>query len=107
MSNKTTELRGKTAIVTGGTRGIGLAIAERLLEAGANVALCGTSEKSVQQAVAKLGGPEKVFGARTDVSRLEDVQSFVTQVQQRFGTVDILINNAGGYVPRHGRSESQ
>lgn len=95
MSNKTTELGGKTAIVTGGTRGIGRAIAERLLEAGVNVAVCGTSDKSVQQAVSKLGGPEKVFGARADVSKLEDVQAFVTQVQQRFGAIDILINNAG------------
>jgi 3-oxoacyl-[acyl-carrier protein] reductase len=90
------ELDGKVAVVTGGTRGIGRAIAERLVSAGARVAICGRSSGSVERAVSEmksLGGT--VFGEVADVSRLEDVQRFFHSVDERLGTVDFLVNNAG------------
>lgn len=93
-------LADKTAIVTGGTRGIGRAIAERLLEEGARVAICGTRQKSVDDALDLLSPKGQVFGMVADVSRLEDVRTFVGAVMQKFGGIDILINNAGAGIFR-------
>jgi 3-oxoacyl-[acyl-carrier protein] reductase len=89
-------LSGKIAIVTGGTRGIGRAIAERLLAEGAAVAICGMSQSGVDQAAAELaraGG--RIIGEVADVSSLDAVRRFFQNVDQRLGTVDFLINNAG------------
>jgi len=88
-------IEGKAAIVTGGTRGIGRAIATRLLEEGAKVAICGTRQKSVDDAVAFLSGKGHVFGMVADVSKRDQVRNFFAEVQRNFGTVHILINNAG------------
>jgi NAD(P)-dependent dehydrogenase (short-subunit alcohol dehydrogenase family) len=93
-------LNGKVAIVTGGTRGIGKAIAERLLAEGCRVAICGTTAQSVKQALAGLGEGDRTFGMAADVSDIEAVQRFVTAVDARFGGIDILINNAGSGVFR-------
>lgn len=86
---------GRTAIVTGGTRGIGRAIAERLLEEAARVAICGRRQKSVDEAVNMLSKKGDVFGMPADVSSLDDVRKFFAAVQQNFGAVHILVNNAG------------
>lgn len=86
--------------VTGGTRGIGRAIAERLLTEGARVAVCGSRQKSVDDALAELHPKDRVFGMPADVSRLEDVRRFVRAVEQRFGAIHILVNNAGAGVFR-------
>jgi 3-oxoacyl-[acyl-carrier protein] reductase len=90
-------LTGKTALVTGGTRGIGRAVAERLLRDGARVAICGRSASRVEQSAKELerqtGGV--VVGQATDVSNLEQVQSLFTFLDSQFGGLDILINNAG------------
>jgi NAD(P)-dependent dehydrogenase (short-subunit alcohol dehydrogenase family) len=84
-------------VVTGATRGIGRAIAEYLLRAGAAVAICGRSQESVDGAVAELkqstGG--EVFGAPADVSDWDQVARFFGAVESRFGSLDILVNNAG------------
>jgi 3-oxoacyl-[acyl-carrier protein] reductase len=88
-------LENKVAIVTGGTRGIGRAIAARLLAEGARVAICGTRQNSVDAALDVLSPKDKVFGMVADVSKLEDVRGFVGAVQQRFGAIHILVNNAG------------
>jgi 3-oxoacyl-[acyl-carrier protein] reductase len=93
MSDK--NLENKVAIVTGGTRGIGRAIARRLLDEGARVAICGTRQASVDSALDLLAPKDHVFGMVADVSKLEDVQAFVGAVQQRFGAIHILVNNAG------------
>jgi NAD(P)-dependent dehydrogenase (short-subunit alcohol dehydrogenase family) len=82
--------------VTGGTRGIGRAIAEALLGAGASVAICGRSEESVKQAVAELGaGGGKVVGGVADVSDPGDIAALFLHIDEELGGLDILINNAG------------
>ena len=88
-------LEGKTAVVTGGTRGIGKAIAESMLGAGARVAICGRSKEGVDRAVTELGRAGEVIGQAADVSKWEEVERFFTAVGQRFGGLDVLINNAG------------
>ncbi len=93
-------LSGKVAIVTGGTRGIGRAIAERLLKEGAQVAICGRTRESVEVAVAEMRGLGRVFGAPADVTQVDQVSQFFRQVDEQFGGVDILVNNAGAGVFR-------
>lgn len=93
----TTDLRQKNAIVTGGTRGIGYAIARSLLSAGAAVAICGRSREGVEEAIGKLkeetGG--KVIGAPADIASSEQVAEFFQFVDEHFAGLDILVNNAG------------
>ena len=90
-------LTGKTAIITGGTRGIGRAIVERLLEEGLSVAFCGQTAESVQRALGELTGryPVTVCGQKCDVSKQGEVQSFIAFAQEKLGRIDILVNNAG------------
>ena len=89
-------LEGKSAVVTGGTRGIGRAVAEALLGVGASVAICGRSGEAVSRTVAELGaGGGKVAGWAADVSNPGDVAALFRTVDERFGGLDILINNAG------------
>jgi len=88
-------LQGKTAIVTGGTRGIGRAIAESLLREGASVAICGRTAESTSRAVAALKPLGTVFGHPADIARLESVREFFRIVDREFPRLDILINNAG------------
>jgi 3-oxoacyl-[acyl-carrier protein] reductase len=90
-------LFGKHAVVTGGTRGIGRAIAESLIAAGASVAICGRSASAVRAAASELKpktGAE-VFGEPTDVSSWDQAERFFRSVESRFGKLDILVNNAG------------
>lgn len=89
-------LTGKTAVVTGGTRGIGFAIAKKFLENGANVAIAGSRKESVDKALEKL--PEyrnRVMGIWPDLCDPAAVAEAFTAVQDRFGRLDILANNAG------------
>jgi len=98
MPEKTIE--NKVAIVTGGTRGIGRAITERLLREGARVAICGRRQKSVDEALAGLSAAGEVFGMAADVSKPDDVRRFISEVERKFGAIHILINNAGAGVFR-------
>lgn len=84
------DLSGKTAVVTGSTQGIGLAIARRLAEAGADVVINGRSDERVSQAVASLSGLT-VRGVAADVTTAEGAQALVDAA----GAVDILVNNLG------------
>jgi 3-oxoacyl-[acyl-carrier protein] reductase len=95
------ELKGKVAIVTGGTQGIGYAIALGLGKAGAKVAISGRSLDKAQAAASKLAGEagagaENAFlGLQADVSKAEDVEAMVNNALDKFGRIDILVNNAG------------
>ncbi len=91
-------LSGKTAIVTGGAVGIGLGIARRLAEAGANVVIADIDESAGKAAAAELGknGGKAIF-AEADVSREEDVQRAIDSALEAYGSIDILVNNAGIY----------
>jgi len=90
------DLAGKIAIVTGGSRGIGLEIAEGLCEAGAAVTITGRRRQWLDPAVERLtaiGG--QVLGIEADVANADDVRRTVAATLERFGGVDILVNNAG------------
>src|SRR5271165_984623 len=90
-------LKGRNAVVTGGTRGIGRAVAEALLREGASVAICGRTPQSVEIAVMEMAAQSKskVMGKAADVSKKEDVTNFFTFVDRELGGLDILVNNAG------------
>ncbi|MEP7308924.1 MAG: SDR family oxidoreductase [Acidobacteriota bacterium] len=90
-------LSGKTAIVTGGSRGIGLAIARGLAAEGAHVSITGRdqSQLSAARLIIEKEGPGSVEALRADVRRYEEVENAVAATVARFGGLDILINNAG------------
>jgi NAD(P)-dependent dehydrogenase (short-subunit alcohol dehydrogenase family) len=90
-------LRGQTAIVTGGSRGIGLAIARTLAAEGVNVAITGRSESHLSQARPRLesAGPARVETLRADMRHYEEVEGAVNAAVARFGGLDVLVNNAG------------
>jgi meso-butanediol dehydrogenase/(S,S)-butanediol dehydrogenase/diacetyl reductase len=85
----------RVAVVTGGARGIGLAIGRWFLAHGYNVALLDIDALTLDQAVADLAEPERVFGVHCDVSNPSQVGSAAKAVVARFGQVDALVNNAG------------
>jgi 3-oxoacyl-[acyl-carrier protein] reductase/bacilysin biosynthesis oxidoreductase BacG len=91
------DLRGKVAVVTGASRGIGKAIAQSLLNEGCAVAICGRDAARLDAAVTDLGGA-RVLGAATDVTSAAAVGDFVARTVERFGRIDILVNNAGTHV---------
>jgi len=87
------DFKGKTALITGGTKGIGFAIADTLARAGANVFICARNREEVEAAVQKLG--ENAAGKLCDVRVEEQVKATMESCRRRFGGVDILVNNAG------------
>ena len=96
--DKLLDLSGKTAIVTGGSLGIGYGIAYRLAEAGANVVVTSRNIDEVNKAVEELKSKGyKAAGFKTDVSLEADVKALITETIKVFGGVDILVNNAGIY----------
>src|SRR5690606_8582760 len=93
--NDTMPLEGRHALVTGGSRGIGLAIAQRLACLGARVTLMGRDHDSLQTALSALDKPADCGVVSGDVSRQEDVRTAFEEAARRRGAIDILINNAG------------
>lgn len=89
----------KVALVTGGSKGIGYACAERLLADGFAVAICARNADEVSAAASRLGGADKVLGLRSDVGSVEDCAGLIPAVLDHFGRVDVLVNNAGVYSP--------
>ena len=91
------DLTGRVAIVTGGTKGLGTAMAAGLASAGASVAVCGRSESEANEVAARLADDYGVqtLGVAADVTQTADIESLIRQVADRFGRLDILINNAG------------
>ena len=90
-------LNGKTAIVTGGTKGIGRAIAEALVREGLSVCISARHEDEIERAVSELGdlGEGKITGAACDVRDYEEVKALIAHTVAELGGLDILINNAG------------
>ncbi len=90
------DLSGRVALVTGGSRGLGLEMAEGLAEAGASLMLCARREEWLEPTVKEMRGRGfKVEGMLCDVVNQEQVQTVVDKTIEAFGKVDILINNAG------------
>jgi NAD(P)-dependent dehydrogenase (short-subunit alcohol dehydrogenase family) len=92
----TIDLKGRTAVITGGSRGLGEAMAKALSEAGANIALVARDMKRLEQvrdSITERGGTAAIFTA--DVTQEKDVANIAETVRERFGHPQILINNAG------------
>lgn len=91
-------LEGKTAVVTGGTRGIGFEIVKKFLAAGAKVALFGSRQETVDKALDKLkaeNADAKVIGLCPSLTVYSEVEAAIGKVKDTFGKIDILVNNAG------------
>jgi 3-oxoacyl-[acyl-carrier protein] reductase len=92
-------LTDKVAIVTGSTRGLGLAIATALLEEGCNVTICGRGQEGLTEAMAKLralpGGEERVMAVQADLATDQGVADVILRTVETFGGIDILVNNVG------------
>ena len=89
-------LKGKTAVVTGGTRGIGFTKIKKYLENGANVAIAGSRQATVEKAIEKL--PEykdRIMGIWPDLCSPEDVAAAFASVKEKFGRLEILAKNEG------------
>lgn len=86
-------LQGRTAVVTGSARGIGLQIATVFAREGANVVLSDLDEAEVKSAAERLDGP--AIGVRCDVTSEEDVSALVERARTEFGSVEVMVNNAG------------
>jgi NAD(P)-dependent dehydrogenase (short-subunit alcohol dehydrogenase family) len=86
-------LTGRRAIVTGGSKGLGFAIAQELVGEGARVAICSRNEEEVQAAAAQLGGD--VYAQRADVTDPDQIRDFVARAAEALGGIDALVNNAG------------
>ncbi|HEV7391815.1 MAG TPA: SDR family NAD(P)-dependent oxidoreductase, partial [Burkholderiales bacterium] len=90
-------IKGRSAIVTGGSRGIGRETARQFLEEGVRVTICGRNAETLERTRAELakqtGG--EVHAVIADTMKQADIERLVASAKQRFGTVDILVNNAG------------
>jgi len=94
--NPESALNGQVALITGSSRGIGLAIARRLGQMGARVSLCARKKTDLDRAAADLRAAGiEVLAVPTDVTRPDEVSRLVSETQRSLGPVDILVNNAG------------
>jgi NAD(P)-dependent dehydrogenase (short-subunit alcohol dehydrogenase family) len=96
------DLHGKTALITGASRGIGLAIAGRLVEEGARVCITARKPEALTEAVASLGGAEHAIGVAGKADDAAHQSEAVARTIEAFGSLDILVNNAG-VNPAYGR----
>jgi NAD(P)-dependent dehydrogenase (short-subunit alcohol dehydrogenase family) len=98
MSQDTFQLDGQLALVTGGGTGLGFGICQALVTAGARVVLVSRTEETLKQACDRLG--KAASYVPHDVRDLSSLPSFVVQIEDRFGPLDILANNAGNYLKK-------
>jgi 3-oxoacyl-[acyl-carrier protein] reductase len=90
------QLTGKTAVVAASSQGLGRAIAEVLLQEGANVVISGRDESKLKRVAAELQAYGEVAYKQTDITKPEDIKDLMSIAAEKFGRIDILINNAGG-----------
>ena len=96
------DLHGKTALITGASRGIGLAIAQRLVDEGARVCVTARRSEALAEAVEALGGPEHAIAVAGKADDPEHQATAVARTIEAFGSLDVLVNNAG-VNPAYGR----
>lgn len=88
-------LENKVVVITGGSRGIGLALGRNLLEQKAKIVICSRKQENLDQAQAELGSSDDIAVVQAHIAREEDVENLFETALKHFGTVDILINNVG------------
>jgi NAD(P)-dependent dehydrogenase (short-subunit alcohol dehydrogenase family) len=97
------KLSGKVACVTGSVRGIGWEIVRAFAQQGAKVVICDLQQSDVDHALARLDLPaDRTFGLRADITVEEDVVHLFCSIKEKFGKLDVLVNNAGFAWPRQG-----
>ncbi len=91
------DLKNKVAIISGGTKGIGLAISEGLAKEGVKIILCARNEARLKESVNTITEKYKVeaIGIKTDLTNIDKIKNFIIKVKKAFNKIDILINNAG------------
>jgi NADP-dependent 3-hydroxy acid dehydrogenase YdfG len=89
------DLTGKVAYITGGTKGIGLGVAKKLLDSGIKVAISGRSKSSLDAAVQQLGSGSNVLALVSDVTKLDNEHKAVAQIIRKWGKLDVVLANAG------------
>ncbi len=95
MSKIWYDLEGKTVVVTGGSRGIGLELARLLLEQKARVVICGRKQEGLDTATSELNAGENLLAVQTHIAKEEDVENLFDKTIENFGRLDVLINNVG------------
>jgi len=88
-------LKGKVAYITGGSKGIGFGVAQKLLEAGLRVAISGRTAENLQEAEKKLGKYGEVIGITSDVTKPEDEIQAINEILKKWGQLDLVLANAG------------
>ncbi len=89
------DLKDKVAYITGGSKGIGLGVAKKLLNAGMRVAISGRTLKTVEKAASSLGNDSRVIALQSDVSKHGDEQKAVQRILEKWGQLDVVLANAG------------
>ncbi|MFD3686024.1 glucose 1-dehydrogenase [Nocardiopsis sp. NPDC058631] len=95
MTNHTARFDGRTALITGGTSGMGLAAARRFLDEGARVVITGRDQGRLDAAVKGLDGGDRVLAVRGDAADLDDLDVLAARIKERFGRLDVVFANAG------------
>jgi NAD(P)-dependent dehydrogenase (short-subunit alcohol dehydrogenase family) len=96
-------LTGKSAVITGGSKGIGLAIARQFLLEGAVVGICARNREELEKARQELSALGNVYAAEADMTKEEDVYRFAGEVFSRFSSIDCWVNNVGASFPKKGK----